>query len=149
VKHPRTNADTRQYPARPIPGVGALIFEAGKVLLVRRANEPLAGFWSLPGGAIELGEKSQEALLREVKEETGLDVEVVRVAEIFDRIFLDAQGEVEYHYVLIDWLCRPTGGTLRHASDASAARWVTREEIGSLTITSGTLDVILRHWVNE
>ncbi len=153
MKQPPTiaepGADTRRYPSRPVPGVGALIFEGGKVLLVQRGKEPLAGWWSLPGGAIELGETAEDALRREVSEETGLDVRLKHVADIFDRVLYDGQGAVEYHYVLIDWVCEPAGGELRPGSDAAAVRWVGREELAALAVTSGTREVILRHWHEE
>jgi mutator protein MutT len=136
----------RQYPERPIVGVGALIFDRGKVLLIERAQEPLRGWWSLPGGAVELGERAEEALRREVREETGLEIEILGLAEVFDRILPDGDGKIEYHYVVVDWICRPAGGELRAGSDSSAVRWVDRDEIQAMRITSGTLEVVLRHW---
>ena len=94
-------------------GVGALIFDAGRVLLVERGHEPLMGWWSLPGGAVETGERLREAIQREVMEETNLVVEPLEVVEIFERLMKDAGHRTEYHYVLIDYLCRITGGDLR------------------------------------
>lgn len=139
----------RRYPERPIAGVGALIFSAGKLLLVQRANEPYRGWWSLPGGAIELGERAEEALHREVREETGLEVEIERLGEVFDRIIKDDEGRTEYHYLLLDYVCRPAGGSLLPGSDAASLSWVSREEIGALRLTSGTLEVAIRNWPNE
>jgi mutator protein MutT len=107
--------NTRQYPDRPFVGVGAVIVSDGKVLLVKRGREPLAGQWSLPGGAVEVGETLEECLVRELREETGLDVEVGPVIEVFDRITRDDEGRVEYHFVLVDYLCWPIGGELRPA----------------------------------
>ena len=89
------------------------------VVLIRRRYEPLAGEWSLPGGAVEVGETLQAAIAREVLEETGLAVDVGPVVEVFDRIMLDPSERVQYHFVLIDYLCRPIGGRLTHGSDVS------------------------------
>jgi 8-oxo-dGTP diphosphatase len=128
----------REYPDAPVAGVGAVIIQEGpagqkQVLLIRRANEPLKGEWSLPGGAVELGETLEGAICREVLEETGLVVETVGVVEAFDRISHDAQARVRYHYVLIDFLCRVVGGSLACATDALEARWATTEELDGLT----------------
>jgi 8-oxo-dGTP diphosphatase len=125
-------------------GVGALIFQGDSVLLVQRGKEPLKGFWSLPGGAVEAGELVEEALRREVLEETGLTVRIARFAEIFERIMPDAAGQIEYHYVLLDYVCEVTGGALRAGSDSADARWVNLESLSELEITSGTREVIER-----
>lgn len=93
-------------------GVGALIIQNGRILLVERGGEPLKGYWSLPGGAVETGERLEAALRREIREETGLEVDVLCMLEIFERIMPDEAGQAEYHYVLIDYLCRPAGGTV-------------------------------------
>ncbi|MFZ0392725.1 MAG: NUDIX hydrolase [Terracidiphilus sp.] len=120
----------REYPVSPLVGVGAVIVEGGRVLLVRRGTEPLRGRWSIPGGLIEVGETLREAVVREAREETGLEVEPVELVELLDRIH--RQGErVRYHYVIADYLCRVTGGTLKAASDADEARWVERAEWNS------------------
>ncbi len=128
----------REYPDAPIAGVGAVIVQRDasgewQVLLVRRAQEPLKGEWSLPGGAVELGETLQAAICREVLEETGLVVETVDVVEAFDRISHDAEGRVRFHYVLVDFLCRVVGGSLACASDALEARWAGEKELDGLT----------------
>src|SRR5215471_8382185 len=115
---------TRQYPDRPILGVGALIFRDGSILLVQRGNEPLKGYWSLPGGVVEVGETLEEAIRREVREETQLDINIVQVLEVFERIMRDAEGRPEYHYVLIDYLCLSPDGQAQPASDAAAIAWV-------------------------
>ena len=122
--------DLRIYPERPIVGVGAVIVNDGRVLLVRRGHEPLKGEWSLPGGAVEVGETLRTAVAREVREETGLDVDVGPIVEVLDRIRLDDEGRVRYHFVLIDYLCRPVGGSLACASDADEARWAVLDESG-------------------
>jgi mutator protein MutT len=134
----------RQYPERPILGVGAIIADSGRVLLVERGHDPLKGVWSVPGGVVEVGEYLKDAVRREVREETGLEVEPVSIVEVFERIMPDASGRTEYHYVLVDYLCRVTGGRLHAESDVSDARWVPRAELGSYRITEGTLDVIER-----
>lgn len=112
--------------------------------MVERGKEPLKGFWSLPGGLLEVGEKLADGIRREVREETGLDVEPVSMFEIFERIMPDADDRPEYHYVLIDYVCRVAGGTLRAASDVSAVAWVSRGNLGQYRITEGTLDVVQR-----
>ena len=117
-------ADRREYPERPIVGVGAVIVREGQVLIVRRRYEPLAGRWSLPGGTLELGETLEAGVAREMQEETGLDVEVGPVIEVFDRILLDDARRVRYHFVLVDYLCWPTGGDLRAGSDVDTAIFV-------------------------
>lgn len=138
------NAESRRYPSRPFLGVGALIFDADKILLVERAKEPLQGFWSIPGGIVETGEKLEEAIRREVREETGLEVDALSIFEIFERIMPDAEGRPEYHYVLIDYLCRVVGGRLEAASDVSRAAWVAKSELPEYRITEGTLAVVER-----
>jgi len=125
-------------------GVGAIIFRRDRVLLVERGKPPLKGFWSLPGGAVETGERLAEGVRREVLEETGLVVKPVRLFTIFERIMRDDQGEAEYHYVLADYLCRVTGGTLEAASDVSRVEWVPRTALSRYKITEGTLPVIER-----
>ena len=140
----RTNEADRRYPSRPFLGVGALIFEDGRILLVERGKEPLKGYWSLPGGIVEAGEKLEEGIRREVAEETGLDVEPYFMFEIFERIIPDAEGKPEYHYVLIDYLCRRLSGEPVAASDVSGVAWVSQRELGDYRLTEGTLGVIER-----
>ena len=124
--------------------MGALILRGDRIVLVERGRQPLKGFWSLPGGAVEAGEQVVDALRREVVEETGLRVEPRRLVEVFERITRDASGRAEYHYVLLDYLCRLRGGRLRAADDAAEARWVRRSDLAGLRLTSGTLAVIER-----
>ena len=122
--------------------MGAIILKGDLVLLVERGHRPLKGYWSLPGGVLETGEKLEEGIRREVLEETGLIIRPVRVVEIFERIMRDPEGAAEYHYVLIDYLCRVRGGKLRAGDDVSRAEWVYRGELSRYRITEGTLPVI-------
>ncbi len=132
----------REYPDRPIVGVGAVIVDGGCALIVRRATEPLKGQWSIPGGMLELGEKLREGLAREVREETGLEVEVGDVLDVFDSIFPDAQGRTQYHYVLIDYRCTVQSGTATAGSDVSEVRWARSEELDGLGMKEVTVGVI-------
>jgi len=136
--------DSRQYPERPIVGVGAVIVEAGKVVLVKRRYEPLAGRWSLPGGTLELGETLETGVVREMREETGLDVEVGPVIEVFDRIILDAERRVRYHFVLVDYLCWPVGGELQAGSDVDEAILVDPASLDAYDLTVKAQAVIDR-----
>ncbi len=124
----------RDYPEQPIIGVGAVIVEGGRALLVRRATEPLKGEWSVPGGMLELGEKLRDGVRREALEETGVGVEVGEVLDVFDSIFTDVQGRTQYHYVLIDYLCRPISGEARAGSDVSDVRWVSVEALPAMSL---------------
>jgi len=133
---------SREYPSQPIVGVGAVILRDDDVLLVRRGKEPLKGVWSLPGGALELGENLEAGIRREIREEVGLEVEIGPIVEVFERITPDEKGAVRYHYVLVDYLCRPTGGTLLAADDADDARWFPSNDLKSIHITEGTPPVI-------
>ncbi len=132
----------RRYPERPVVGVGAVVCEAGRVLLVERNQEPHQGTWSLPGGVLELGEPLAEGLRREIREETGLEIRILELVEVFERILLDEQGRPEYHYVLVDYLCEKTGGQLRAGDDVSGAEWVARDRLGAYRLTSGAGPVI-------
>jgi 8-oxo-dGTP diphosphatase len=136
------NMSNRRYPDRPILGVGALIFRGDCILLVERGKEPLKGYWSLPGGVVEVGESLEQAIRREVREETNLEIEIVEVLEIFERIMRDGEGRPEYHYVLIDYLCRAEEGLAQPASDAARLAWIKRAELPMFTLTEGTLPVI-------
>jgi 8-oxo-dGTP diphosphatase len=130
------------YPERPIVGVGAVILDRGRVLLVKRANQPLKGEWSLPGGAVDVGEGLHAAVVREVREETGLHVVVERLVEVVERITPDEAGRIQYHFVIADYLCRPTGGQLASASDADAVEWVDLDDLERFSLTTTARDVI-------
>jgi 8-oxo-dGTP diphosphatase len=132
----------REYPDAPLVGVGAIIVEENRVVLVKRGHPPLAGEWSIPGGVLEVGETLRQAAVREAFEETGLTVEPADLLGVFDRILRDADGRTLYHYVLIDFLCRRLGGELRAAGDADDARWFSRDEIGGLSLAKDTAEVI-------
>src|SRR5215469_8056907 len=105
--------DRRRYPRYPLVGVGAILLRRDRILMAQRGKQPLKGWWSLPGGALETGESLADSVRREVREETGLEIRPLRVFEIFERIMRDAAGRPEYHYVLIDYICRITGGSIR------------------------------------
>ena len=132
----------RTYPDRPLLGVGAIIVQADRVLLVRRAHPPLQGEWSIPGGLVETGETTKEAVIREVREETGLEIEPVRLVEVFERILRDQDSRVQYHFVVIDYLCRIVSGEACPGTDVSEIRWVPLEKLQELEITPETRDVI-------
>jgi 8-oxo-dGTP diphosphatase len=132
----------RKYPERPIVGVGAVVLDRGRVLLVRRANAPLKGEWSLPGGAVELGEALEDAIVREIREETGLDVEVGAVVEVLDRIQRDPDGRVEYHYVLVDYACTVRSGRLTAGTDADDVRWADVADLQRLGVSERAIAVI-------
>lgn len=138
----------REYPETPLVGVGAVVVDQGRVLLVRRGREPLKGHWSLPGGMLEVGEALTAGVVREVREETGLVVEPLELVELLDRIHREGE-RVRYHYVIADYLCRVAGGELKAASDADAVRWAERAEWNShsaLKLDPVTVRVIEAGW---
>ena len=132
----------REYPEQPLVGVGAVIVEDGRVALIKRGHAPLLGEWSIPGGALEVGETLREAAVREALEETGLAVATLDLLGVFDRVIRDDGGKVLYPYVLIDFLCRRTGGELTAAGDAAEARWFTPEEAMRLPLARDTREVV-------
>jgi len=134
----------RQYPFRPVVGVGAVVLDEGRVLLVRRRFEPLAGQWSLPGGVVELGETLEAAIRRELLEETGLAVEVGPVVEVFDRIIREGDGRIQYHYVLVDYLCTWVGGRPAAGSDVDAVELASLDDLSAYALTPKTIAVIDR-----
>ena len=134
----------REFPEHPLVGVGAIIIKDERVLLVKRAHPPIQGQWSIPGGVLEVGELVREAAVREAREETGLIVEPGELLGVYDRVLRDPEKRVQYHYVLIDFLCRPTGGDLRAASDASEVCWFQPEDLPTLNLAEDTQEVIRR-----
>ena len=134
----------REYPESPLVGVGAVIVEQSRVLLIRRGQPPLLGEWSLPGGVLECGETLREAVVREAREETGLVVETGEMLGVYERVIRGGEGRVRYHYVMIDFLCRPVGGDLNAGSDVADVRWFTRDELPALNLADDTNDVVLK-----
>ncbi len=132
----------RTYPEHPIVSVGAVIVDGDRVLLVKRGHEPLKGEWSLPGGVVEIGETLAEALRREVLEETGLEIHVGPLIEVLDRVHRAPDERVEYHFVILDYLCRVGGGRLAHSSDAADARWVDIGDLGPYRLTEKAASVV-------
>jgi len=133
---------SREYPERPLIGVGSIIVKDGRVVLIKRGHPPLEGEWSIPGGVLEVGETLREGVIREAREETGLSIEPLDLLGVFDRVLRDAKGQVLYHYVLVDFLCRITGGELHAAGDAAEARWFVPEELGTLSLSADTIAVV-------
>lgn len=135
---------SREYPEHPRVGVGAVVLHKGRVLLVRRGGQPSAGKWSLPGGLVELGETTTEAVRRELLEECSLAIRVVGVAGVVDRIVRDAQGRIRYHYVLVDYLASADSDRVTAGSDAGECRWVEVDRVEELEVTEGLVDMIHR-----
>lgn len=125
----------REYPDTPIVAVGVIIRDGDCLALIQRAKEPSKGLWTFPGGAVELGESLHDAAHREALEETGLHVELGEVASVIDNVVRDETGRVQYHYVIVDYMARPVGGTLQPGTDASQARWVTLVDLDALPMT--------------
>ncbi len=128
-------------PAAPAVGVGGVVVRDGRALLVRRGKEPLYGRWAVPGGTVELGETLEQAVVREMEEETGVQVEPVEVLTVFDRIDRDG-GRVTYHYVIVDYLCRWRSGEPRAASDALEVAWASAEELPRYDLPPKALEVV-------
>jgi len=134
----------RLYPGRPIVGVGVLIEEDGRYLLVKRAAEPDAGLWSIPGGLIDVGEKAADAAVREALEETGLTVEILNRVDVVDKIVRDPDGDVRYHFVIIDFNARPLGGEVKAMDDALDAVWVNPGEFTEYELTPTLVELLKR-----
>jgi len=135
---------TREYPDYPRVGVGAVILHEDNVLLVRRGKSPSFGKWSLPGGLVELGETTREAIAREIVEECAIKIRIVDVAGVIDRIVKDDAGRVRYHYVLVDYLAYPDSMDVQAGSDAAEAQWFALDRVAELDTTPGLLDMIRR-----
>ena len=132
----------REYPEFPILGVGAIVFRGDKVVLIKRGKEPGYGTWSIPGGAVNLGEPIKEAVKREVNEETNLNVDVLDIVEVVDPIIRDEKNQILYHFVLVDFLCRYKSGSLKADSDVLDARAVAMSELKDYDLPEITLEVI-------
>ena len=137
----------REYPGQPVVGVGAVVVDSGKVLLIQRAIEPSLGKWSFPGGAVELGEAVRDAAVRETKEETCLDVELIQDTpmDAYDIFEWDKQGKLWYHYVLLQFLCKPKTGVLKPTSDAKDAKWVPLKEVSSFDLAESVRQFLQKH----
>jgi ADP-ribose pyrophosphatase YjhB (NUDIX family) len=133
----------RKYPKQPLVGVGGVVIHRDRALLIRRGSEPLKGEWSIPGGMLELGEDLTAGVRRELKEETGIEVEPLECILVFDRIMREGE-RVKYHYVIVDYLCRRKSGRLRPASDVTDARWVRREDLPQYHLTDMATKLILQ-----
>ena len=147
---------SREYPERPVVGVGGVIIENGRALLIRRGSEPLKGQWSIPGGTLELGESLQEGVIRELREETGLDVRVLELLEVFDRIFPENEPPTRdqllkprYHFVIVDYLCEKIGGEARAGSDVTDVVLVREDELGDYGLTATATRVLKKAFVME
>ncbi|MEM3597194.1 MAG: NUDIX hydrolase [Candidatus Bathyarchaeia archaeon] len=125
----------RLYPKQPVVGVGAVIIQNGKILLEKRKSEPGRGKWSIPGGLVELGESVSQTVVREVAEETGLEVYEPELIDIVDNVVRDENGEVKYHFVIIDFFVKLKGGELKAQSDAEELRWVPLSEVEKYDLT--------------
>ena len=132
----------RDYPERPIIAVAAVIVENDRFVLVKRGTAPHKGEWTIPGGMLECGESLREAVIREAREETSLTVEPVTLVEVFERIIRNPTGQIQFHYVIMDYLCRVQDGSLRAGKDAADARWLTEAELKGLQVTEGTVPVL-------
>lgn len=141
----------REYPDRPVVGVGGVVIENGRALLIKRGSEPLLGQWSIPGGTLELGESLQQGVARELLEETGLEVQVLDMIEAFDRIFLDPaaanskdKSRPKYHYVIVDYLCERLSGEAQAGSDVTDIAYATEQELEKFQMTSTAMRVLRR-----
>jgi 8-oxo-dGTP diphosphatase len=135
----------RLYPKQPVVGVGAVVICDGKILLEKRKNEPGKGKWSIPGGLVELGETVEQTVIREVKEETGLEVEKPEHIDVVDNVVRDDNGEIKYHFVIIDYFVKLKGGTMKAMSDAEELRWVTFDEVEKYDLTKTFRDFFQRN----
>lgn len=134
--------ESREYPDRPVVGVGGVVIHDGRALLVRRGSEPLKGEWSIPGGMLELGETIAEGVARELREETGLEVRVLELIEVFERIFPGNGERPQYHFVILDYLCEPVSGTARAGSDVTEVAYAREDELARYQLTPTATRVI-------
>ena len=134
----------REYPERPLVGVGGVVIASGRALLVRRGGPPLEGQWSIPGGMLEVGETLLEGVRRELLEETGIEVRVGALIEVFERINVDQDGKTRYHFVVLDYLCEAVGGQARAGSDVSDVAWASPSELAGYSVSETATRVILQ-----
>ncbi len=125
----------RRYPTQPVVGVGAIVLQDGKILLEQRGNEPSKGQWTIPGGVVEVGEGLETAVVRETKEETGLDVEVVGLIDVVDQVHYDDQNRIEYHFVIVDYVVKVVAGSAKASSDAADLKWVAFDDVEAFDLT--------------
>ncbi len=136
--------ERREYPERPIIGVGGIVISDGRVLLVRRGGPPLQGQWSIPGGILEVGETLIEGVRRELAEETGVEVRVRNLVDVFERIDRDPSGKPQYHFVVLDYLCEAARGSARAGSDVTELAWAAPSELGKYALTEIASRLILK-----
>lgn len=134
--------DSREYPLRPVVGVGGVVIADGRALLIRRGHAPLEGQWSIPGGTLETGETIVEGIRRELAEETGIEVRVGDLIEVFERIFRDKDAKVQYHFVILDYLCEMAGGNTRAGGDVVDVAWASENELGRFGLTEAATRVL-------
>lgn len=134
--------DSREYPKRPVVGVGGVVITDGRALLIRRGHAPLEGQWSIPGGTLEVGETIVEGIRRELEEETGIEVHVLELIEVFERIFRDEDGKVQYHFVILDYLCEMAGGSARAGGDVVDVAWAGEGELAKFELTEAATRVL-------
>ncbi|HEV2489318.1 MAG TPA: NUDIX hydrolase [Candidatus Acidoferrales bacterium] len=134
--------DSREYPSRPVVGVGGVVIADDRALLIRRGHAPLEGQWSIPGGTLEVGETIAEGIARELAEETGIQVRVLDLIEVFERIFRDKDGRVQYHFVIVDYLCEMMGGTARAGGDVVDVAWAREAELAQFGLTEAAMRVL-------
>ncbi|HUJ29719.1 MAG TPA: NUDIX hydrolase [Candidatus Acidoferrum sp.] len=134
--------DSREYPERPVVGVGGVVIANGRALLIKRGHPPLEGEWSIPGGTLELGETLLEGVRRELAEETGIEVQVLDLIEVFERVFRDEAGKTRYHFVILDYLCEAVRGHAHAGSDVVDVAWATKPELAKYSLTPTATRVI-------
>jgi 8-oxo-dGTP diphosphatase len=148
-------ASSREYPERPIVGVGGVVIEQGRALLIRRGSEPLLGEWSIPGGALELGETLEQGVVRELLEETGLKVRVIELIEVFDRIYVqsaagnDKTKNPRFHYVIVDYLCERLAGQAVAGSDVTDVAFASEDELAKYNLTETATQILKKAFAME
>lgn len=135
-------SEEREYPEHPIVAVGGVVIADSRALLIRRGQAPLEGRWSIPGGILELGETISEGIARELLEETGIEAKPTELLEVYEKVFRDASGRAQYHFVILDYLCEFRGGTARPGGDVTAVAWASEEELAQYELTGAAMRVI-------